>query len=318
MKRYMAHILISAEKITEHFLKVQVHDEGTLADGGMEGLVVDVKPTVFALRAAMSVYLYPQSRFYKDETLRTAMEQAIDFVARNQNEDGSFDYTVCNFHSAPDTAFCYHPMDKTYRLMKKFENDVDTYSLQEKYLSIMKKAAAAIRDGGFHTPNHRWAICAALMQAADVFAEDESFAKSCKARTEKYFNEGIDGNADGEYAERSTGGYNCVVNDAMINLYEMTKNKEYLSYPERNLHMMELYFEPDGTIFTQNSTRQDRGKKVWPDLYFHQYLYMATRGNVKGEHRDEFLKAAHQIIRSCIKRGDDAPDCLYLLMLDAV
>ena len=80
MKRYMAHILVSAEKITEHFLKVQVHDEGTLADGGMEGLVVDVKPTVFALRAAMSVYLYPQSRFYKDETLRTAMEQAIDFV----------------------------------------------------------------------------------------------------------------------------------------------------------------------------------------------------------------------------------------------
>ena len=171
MKRYMAHILVSAEKIIEHFLKVQVHDEGTLADGGMEGLVVDVKPTVFALRAAMSVYLYPQSRFYKDETLRTAMEQAIDFVARNQNEDGSFDYTVCNFHSAPDTAFCYHPMDKTYRLMKKFENDVDTYSLQEKYLSIMKKAAAAIRDGGFHTPNHRWAICAALMQAADVFAQ---------------------------------------------------------------------------------------------------------------------------------------------------
>ena len=163
MKRYMAHILVSAEKITEHFLKVQVHDEGTLADGGMEGLVVDVKPTVFALRAAMSVYLYPQSRFYKDETLRTAMEQAIDFVARNQNEDGSFDYTVCNFHSAPDTAFCYHPMDKTYRLMKKFENDVDTSSLQEKYFAIMKKAAAAIRDGGFHTPNHRWAICAALM-----------------------------------------------------------------------------------------------------------------------------------------------------------
>ena len=87
----------------------------------MEGLVVDVKPTVFALRAAMSVYLYPQSRFYKDETLRTAMEQAIDFVARNQNEDGSFDYTVCNFHSAPDTAFCYHPMDKTYRLMKNLK-----------------------------------------------------------------------------------------------------------------------------------------------------------------------------------------------------
>ena len=61
MKRYMAHILISAEKITEHFLKVQVHDEGTLADGGMEGLVVDVKPTVFALRTAMSVFISAES-----------------------------------------------------------------------------------------------------------------------------------------------------------------------------------------------------------------------------------------------------------------
>lgn len=47
MKRYMAHILVSTEKITEHFLKVQVHDEGTLADGGMEGLVVDVLVKLF-------------------------------------------------------------------------------------------------------------------------------------------------------------------------------------------------------------------------------------------------------------------------------
>ncbi len=315
MKRYMAHILVSAEKITEHLLKVQVHEQGTPADGGMEGLVVDVKPTVFAMRAAISVYLCPESRFYKDETLREAMEQAADFIARNQNADGSFDYTVCNFHSAPDTAFCYHAMDKTYRLMKKFETDADTSSLQEKYLAIMKKAAAAIRDGGFHTPNHRWAICAALMEAADVFAADEAFADSCKARTAKYLNEGIDGNEDGEYAERSTGGYNCVVNNALINLFEMTKDSSYLAYPERNLHMMELYFEPDGTIFTQNSTRQDRGKKVWPDLYFHQYLYMAAKANLSVERREEFLKAAHQIIRSCIARGDDAPDCLYLLML---
>ena len=315
MRRYIAYIMVTAEKITEHFLKVQVHEIGSPADGGMEGLVVDVKPTVFAMRAAMSVYLYPQSKFFKDPTLRSAMEQAADFIARNQNDDGSFDYTVCNFHSAPDTAFCYHPMDKTYRLMKKFSDVVDTTSLQEKYRSIMKKAAAAIRDGGFHTPNHRWAICAALFQAADLFAEDTEFAQSLRERTKKYLNEGIDGNEDGEYAERSTGGYNCVVNDAMINIYEMTKDPVYLGYPERNLHMMQLYFDPDHTIFTQNSTRQDRGKKVWPDLYFHEYLYMAMQESVSDEHRQEFLKVAHQIIRDCIARGDDAPDCLYLLML---
>ena len=166
MKRYMAHILVSAEKITEHFLKVQVHDEGTLADGGMEGLVVDVKPTVFALRAAMSVYLYPQSRFYKDETLRTAMEQAIDFVARNQNEDGSFDYPSCNFKSAADTSFCFKRLIAAYRLLVKYGNPADEAItvLKEKYLTIMHKALDAIREGGFHTPNHRWGIAAALLQ----------------------------------------------------------------------------------------------------------------------------------------------------------
>ena len=185
MKRYMAHFVVAAEKITEHFLKVQVHEKGTAADGGMEGLVVDVKPTVFAMRAAMSVYLYPQSRFFKDETLRAAMEEAADFIARNQNEDGSFDYTVCNFHSAPDTAFCYHAMDKTYRLMEKFSDRADTTSLQKKYLDMMEKAATAIRDGGFHTPNHRWAICAALMEAADVFQDDKALVQSFRARTDQ-------------------------------------------------------------------------------------------------------------------------------------
>ena len=107
----MAHILFARR--SRAFLKVQVHDEGTLADGGMEGLVVDVKPTVLLCVQQMSVYLYPQSRFYKDETLRTAMEQAIDFVARNQNEDGSFDYTVCNSIPLTRHSILLSSMDKT-------------------------------------------------------------------------------------------------------------------------------------------------------------------------------------------------------------
>lgn len=33
--------------------------------------------------------------------------------------------------------------DKTYRLMKKFENDVDTSSLQEKYLANYEKGRSS-------------------------------------------------------------------------------------------------------------------------------------------------------------------------------
>lgn len=61
MKRYMAHILVSAEKITEHFLKVQVHDEGTLADGGMEGLVVGKAYRVCSARGNVCVFISAES-----------------------------------------------------------------------------------------------------------------------------------------------------------------------------------------------------------------------------------------------------------------
>ena len=77
-----------------------------MADGGMEGLVVDVKLLCLLCVRQCTVYLYPQSRFYKDETLRRAMEQAIDFVARNQNEDGALIIQYATFIPHLDTAFC--------------------------------------------------------------------------------------------------------------------------------------------------------------------------------------------------------------------
>src|SRR5690606_2938657 len=95
-----------------------------------------------------------------------------------------------------------------------------------------------------------------------------------RERAYKYLNEGIDCNEYGEYAERSSGNYNHVNNEQMIILAKETGDPSYLEYVRRNLDMMINYFEPDGTIFTGNSTRQDRGKKVYPDIYYNQYLYM--------------------------------------------
>ena len=64
--------------------------------------------------------------------------------------------------------------------------------------------------------NHRWGICAALMQAAKLFADDTEFAKSLMDRTDFIpFRKVLIGNAEGEYAERSTGNYNAVVNNAI-------------------------------------------------------------------------------------------------------
>lgn len=311
MESYMAHLLKGAEYRTRQFMGSQVKNPASLQYGGIKGDIWEAKPTIYALASALAVYFHEDSCFYKSKELYQAVDLALDFIARTQREDGSFDYPSCNFKSAADTSFCFKRLIAAYRLLVKYGNPADEAItvLKEKYLTIMHKALDAIREGGFHTPNHRWGITAALLQGSNLFATEKEFAAGLKNRAEQYLAEGIDGDEDGEYAERSTGNYNAVVNNAMMAMYQETGNEAFLGYVERNLSMMLTYMDPDDTIFTQNSTRQDQGKLEYADKYFYQYLYMCSR-----ERNPAFDGAAHKIIKDNMERGDLAPDCLHIVM----
>ena len=311
MERYMAHLLKGAEYRTKQFMGSQVGDPASLQYGGIKGDIWEAKPTIYDLTSALAVYFHKDSCFYKNEQLYAAVNLALNFIERTQREDGSFDYPSCNFKSAADTSFCFKRLIAAYRLLVKYGDSSDEAItvLKEKYLTIMHKALDAIREGGFHTPNHRWGIAAALLQGSNLFAEEDGFAAGLKARADQYLAEGIDGDEDGEYAERSTGNYNAVVNNAMMAMYQETGDEAFLGYVERNLSMMLTYMDPDDTIFTQNSTRQDQGKLEYADKYFYQYLYMCSR-----EHCPAFDGAAHKIIKDNMERGDLAPDCLHIVM----
>lgn len=311
MKRYIIHLLKGAEYRTRQFMDGQVKDPGDLQYGGIRGDIWEAKPTIYALTTAVAVYLYRESSFYRQKALYDTISLALDFAARTQREDGSFDYPSCNFKSAADTAFCFKRLIAAYRLLVKYdvEKDEMLLILREKYLTIMHRALEAILTGGFHTPNHRWAIAAALLQGANLFAEEKEFSGQLMARAGQYLSEGIDGDEDGEYAERSTGNYNAVVNSAMIAMYEEGKDESFLGYVERNLAMMLTYIDPDDTIFTQNSTRQDKGKLEYGDKYFYQYLFLCSYAE-----NSIFDGAAHKIIRDNMERGDLAPDCLHVVM----
>lgn len=311
MERYMAHLLKGAEYRTKQFMGSQVSDPASLQYGGIKGDIWEAKPTIYALAPALAVYFHKDSCFYKSEKLYAAVNLALDFIRRTQREDGSFDYPSCNFKSAADTSFCFKRLIAAYRLLVKYgdSSDDSILVLKEKYLTIMHKALYAIREGGFHTPNHRWGIAAALLQGSNLFAAEEEFAAGLKARAGQYLAEGIDGDEDGEYAERSTGNYNAVVNNAMMAMYQETGDEAFLGYVERNLSMMLTYMDPDDTIFTQNSTRQDQGQLEYADKYFYQYLYMCSRAN-----HPAFDGAAHKIIKDNMERGDLAPDCLHIVM----
>lgn len=321
MKRYIDYLIRSEEHRVDEMLFLQIKDKNDLCYGLMRGDVIEAKPTIYMMATALALYLNSRSRYYKSEKLMEALQLAADGVARVQRKSGYIDYPCCNFFSAPDTSFCYKRLNDGYRLMKKYQDVADTTILQKKYLAIMRMAAEAIRDGGFHTPNHRWGICAALMQAAKLFADDEEFSKSLMDRTVLYLQEGIDGNSEGEYAERSTGNYNAVVNNAMMAMYQCSKDVKYLGYVERNLNMMMYYIEPNDMVFTQNSTRQDQGKEIFMDKYLYQYMYLIAYDGTDGfikltpEEHARFDGAAHQIIKGCAETGRQAPNCLHLLMI---
>ncbi len=313
MKQYLNHFLNTAEKLTADFMRTQVLDKQDLQYGGMRQAILNPKSTIFIVADALSAYYCEKSRYYHSKEVLGAVQLALDFAARTQNDNGTYDYPVCNFQSAADTSFCFQPLILGFRLVKKYgAGRAETPVLLKKYKTLLHKAAEGIRDGGFHTPNHRWAISAALMQSANLFADEPEFAMSLKKRAQEYLAERIDIDEDGMYAERSTGNYNAVVNNALLSLYLETGDDQFLNDVVRNLKMMLYYLDPDHTIFTQNSTRQDKGKLEYLDKYFMQYLFAACRTA-----DPELDAAAHQILEDNLARGDLAPEGgAYLMLYD--
>lgn len=308
MKIYYDLIISDSEKRVDWLMKYQVLDKNRFDYGGIQisAEFVEVKSTIYKLTTAIAVSLNNKSRYYNNDELLDRIEIGIDYVKRMQREDGTFDLINCNFYSAPDTAFCIKRLLISYRILEKYDTNNKYNVLKDKIYEIINNAAYGIVNGGFHTPNHRWAIASILMACFNIIRDE-----TLKNRAEQYLNEGIDCNEYGEYTERSAAVYNVVSNAAMITLYEETGDEKYIEYAKRNLEMMLNYFDSDGSIFTSNSTRQDKGEKAYPRDYFYQYLYLANKYNNK-----IFEGAAHRIIKDNIDlRYKKAPDCLDLLML---
>ena len=78
----------------------------------------------------------------------------------------------------------------------------------------------------------------------------------------------------------------------------------------RKLEMMLTYIDPDDSIFTNNSTRWDMGKKIYPREYYLEYLYMGYTCR-----KPELLDAANAIMQMVERHALRSFDCLINLML---
>lgn len=311
-------------------LQIQILDRESPRYGGFADPtgIVQAKFSIYRVASMTAAYCNEDTIYYHNEKVLNSILLGLDYIRRVQHENGLFDYITCNFFSAPDTAFCIKKLLPVYRYLagkagaaKLTAGDSgleavgtigeDSLPRGEKEIldrvgTIVRSGARGMLEGGFHTPNHRWAIASLLMTCGRLF-DDEEMEKAAFT----YLNEGIDCNEDGEFAEKSAGNYNRVNNDAMIMLSEATGDAAYEQHAIRNLRMMLNYWEPDESVFTANSTRFDKDRLMYPKDYYMEYLNMGMKYNIP-----EFLQMCNYIFEMVDRKHITSPDFLIWFMLN--
>lgn len=256
----------------EYLLRNQVTDSQNPEYGGIwdpfSGWTTQ-KSGMNAIEPLLLAYCTKQSCFYRSCKVKKAVEAAFDFCDSIQRPDGSFDLFDCNFYSAPDTAFGIQSLWRAYQILEK---DGSEPQILERLQRLIFSSAQGVAAGGFHTPNHRWVISSALLIAWKITGQD-AFLE----RAQEYLAEGIDCSEDGEFTERSAAIYNIVNDYALVLISELLEENSRLVFVERNLAMMMTFYEPDGSVFTMNSTRQDNSQKMFPAQYYYLYRDLAEK-----------------------------------------
>ncbi|MEZ5403066.1 MAG: hypothetical protein R2729_25530 [Bryobacteraceae bacterium] len=196
----------------------------------------------------VAALVQPKSRFYRSGEVMDRLKLAIGFLDRRTTPDGNIDLLITNFNSPPDTSFAMYSMAAAAKLARETKSD----ELEGLIKPIFDRHVRGLVNGGVHTPNHRWVMCAALSQANAIYP-DPALVK----RADLWLSEGIDIDSDGMYSERSTGGYNGVVNRALTVVARELKRPAVLDPVRRNLGAMLSLLHPGNEPVTEVSRRQD-------------------------------------------------------------
>lgn len=310
MEEHYQKILQDTEKRVKKALRVQVLKESDPNYGGFyePNGIVQAKYSIYRVAPMIAVFCNDESIYYMDDMLHERILMGLAYIERVQHENGLFDYVTCNFYSAPDTAFCIKKLLPVYSYLRYRKRREGLYDeereILEKVEGIVKKGAEGMLDGGFHTPNHRWAIASVLAECSVLF-EDQRM----KNAAEEYLREGIDCNESGEFSEKSAGNYNRINDDAMIMLSEALGETVYEEYAVRNLRLMLSYLEADDSIFTADSTRFDKDLVIFPKDYYLDYLRMGIKYDDK-----DFIGMADRIFDIIDRKKLTAPDILIHFM----
>jgi len=218
------------------------------------------------IQQAIAAYFCKASRFFGDDKVVKQIEHALTFLEGAQSDDGNIDLLTTNFNSPPDTGFVVHFAASAANIARI--NGAD--DIARLFRPFMSGAGRGMANGGIHTPNHRWVVSAALAQINELYP-DERFVN----RIDAWLAEGIDIDDEGQFTERSTGGYNAVCVNAFAVLAHKLQRPVLLDPVRKNLNAMAYLLHPNGEVVTEFSNRQDRNTTATMERYWFALRYMA-------------------------------------------
>ncbi|MEZ4619557.1 MAG: hypothetical protein R2867_29190 [Caldilineaceae bacterium] len=192
-----------------------------------------------------------------DDQLLEQASLAATYLLRARRPSGLIDLISVNIDSGPDTGFAVQELCTVLELAKTRTVTHPRWpQLLEQIGVFVREAVPAIANGGFHTPNHRWVIVSALLQAHALFPD-----LVVRAAVESYLAETIDIDAEGMFIERSIGVYDAVNDRSLLFIYENLNLAAALAAVHRNLEADLHLLHADGTAETGISRRQDYGTR---------------------------------------------------------
>lgn len=262
-------LLLSLTRANDEFVRVLVEGSGEMAPGRARaaGLFGGARGTGAQFMVLAAAYSNRDSQFHHEGRLLPLMERLTKTLRESQFEDGLWGESG-NIDSPPDSSFVLKTLCKGQLFLQR-DGSRETLAVRQRMQEVILSCAEGVRTGGVHTPNHRWAVASALAFVNELFPDPKWIA-----RIDDWLGEGIDVDADGQWAERSPNYSSDVNNPAMMEMALLLKRPALFEGVRRNLEMTRFHVAPNGEVEIVASRRQDqRGTRK----YIHEY-YVPYRG----------------------------------------
>jgi len=230
--------------------------------------------------------MQPKSRYFQSPIVFDRLKITAACLQKNLSPAGFYTNLDTNFNSPPDTAFGVRAAAQALLLAKQTQSR-EVFNLMQPFL---KTAADGLAVGGIHTPNHRWVLSAALAQVNEVLPNS-----AYTRRIDQWLAEGIDIDEDGQFTERSTAGYNPIIDSALIAIAEKHNRPELFDHVRANLNSLLFLINPNGEVVTDFSRRQDQFTIATPASHYFSLHFMALKdkhlawGNLADKYRSQGL-----------------------------